>query len=229
MTFDEFKKSYAITRQEITREVFHENRKTIRVKKEKTATKNLELIFDAVFKVSQNKGFQAMTMRDLSTAANMSLGALYGYFASKEDLLSIIQRQGRTLICRVLDTCADREEGAMEKLELVIKTHLFLSEVARPWFFFSFMEARNLNAKEQQEVQEMEAFTEDILYDILVSGTEKGLFKAHDHRMTASIIKAMQQEWYLKRWKYKRRKVTVEQYAETVLAFVRSYLKEGKP
>jgi AcrR family transcriptional regulator len=223
MNYQAFRKTAETTLQEIAGEVFRKNQESIRVKKETTAVRNLSKIVAAVFTISGAKGFQAMTMRDLSAETGMSLGALYGYFSSKEELLSIIQSQGRSLVRRVLEACVLESESPLEQLRAVIRAHLFLSEAARPWFFFTFMEARNLNPDELRKVMEMESYTETILVRILEAGEAAGVFCPGEHLLTASVIKAMQQDWYLKRWKYSRRGVTIDQYTAHVLGFVERF------
>ena len=224
MDYQQFLETINITREDFCREVFVENRDQIRVKKEATVVKNLQKIFDAVFTISYEKGFQAMSMRDLSRESRMSMGALYAYFSSKEELLEIIQRQGRSIVKRAMEYCLDAEKDPGRRLRSVIKTHLFLSEIGRPWFYFTFMEAKNLNPKELEEVLVMEGYTEKVLWDILEEGTAAGMFKKRDHHLTASMIKAMQQDWYLKRWKYAKRKITVDQYADFVIEFVEAFI-----
>ncbi|WP_186441367.1 TetR/AcrR family transcriptional regulator [Desulfamplus magnetovallimortis] len=223
MNYADFKKRVENYREEIYRDVYLENQEKIRIKKESTAIKNFEKIFDAVFDITYEKGFQAMTMRDLSSRANMSLGALYGYFASKEELLAIIQKQGSSMIRNIFAQFHDQTAPLLEQLRAVIKTHLFLSESARPWFYFTFMEAKNLTSTGRQAVIAMEEYTENMLVTILESGEEKGIFRKQNHLLTASIIKAMQQEWYLKRWKYRKREIDVDAYADCVLEFTESY------
>jgi len=205
------------------RRVYFENQETIMIKKEKTAVKNLKKILDAVFKITYEKGFSAMTMRDLSNESGMSLGALYSYFKSKEELLNIILRQGISMVTRVLELVSQMHNEPVSKLEAVIKAHLFLSEKARSWFYFMFMEAKNLNAQECDTVLKAEYHTEKVIVDILKNGEILGDLKKQNHILTASIIKAMQQEWYLKRWKYAKRKITVDEYADYVIKFVRSF------
>lgn len=222
--YRDFQKAFRASRAEISREVYRENRDVIHIKKEKTAIKNYGKIFDAVFRISYAKGFQAMSLRDLSGETGMSMGALYRYFSSKEELLEIILRQGRSMIKRVLEEFASAHDDPAEKLRAAVRAHLFLSEAAREWFYFTFMEARNLNKKALKEVQSMEACTEKILVDILKQGEKEGAFPKRDHRMTAAMIKALQQDWYLKRWKYAARKVTVDRYAAHVLEFVESFV-----
>ncbi len=207
----------------VCRRVYAENKDTIKIKKEETAIKNLEKILGAVFDITYEKGFQAMSMRDLSRRSGLSMGAMYPYFRSKEELLGIILRQGRAMLKNVFEKFKTGSERPEDRLEKVIKAHIFLSERAKPWFYFMFMEAKNLSAGERKAILESEAYTEAVIVEILEAGERAGVFRKRRHVLTASIIKAMQQEWYLKRWKYARRKVTVDEYADYVINFVNSF------
>ncbi|PIE75091.1 MAG: TetR family transcriptional regulator [Deltaproteobacteria bacterium] len=221
--FKEFKKKFYTSGEEICKEIYLKNQGSIQIKNEKRAIENLERIFNAVFTLSSKKGFQAMTMRDLSKEASMSMGGLYAYFKNKNDLLAIIHIQGSTMLKNVLERFEEYGNEPFEKLKFVIKAHIYLSEIARAWFFFSFMEARNLSPSELKEVQELESYTEKVLVDILINGEKKGAFKRKNHFLTASIIKAMQQDWYLKRWKYRKRGISPDNFCDYVIEFVKSF------
>ena len=228
MTYAEFQKQVKLSKQDIFREVFLANRHSIRVKKEHTVVKNLELIFSATLKISNKKGFQAMSMRDLSRETRLSMGALYSYFASKEDLLSMLQHQRRTITGRILKERIDRESEPTAKLHTAILTHLYLSEVMQPWFYFSYMEAKNLSQKEQALAVASERFTEKVIADILEGGKSGGIFNLDDCQLTASVVKAMLQDWYLKRSKYRKRNISVDHYSEFVLQFVEAFILPQK-
>lgn len=229
MKYADFLKLMDDSKEDICRQVYEENRETIRIKKEKTAVKNFEKIFDAVFKITYQKGFQAMSMRDLSAETGLSMGALYAYFQSKEELLTIIQKQGRAMLQKVFDTFGNEEDSPEERLRELILAHLYLSEQARPWFYFTFMEVKHLAKSEQEQVFSLESYTESVLIDVLTQGERQGIFKPGNHALTASIIKAMQQDWYLKRWKYTGRNISVDDFAEHVIAMVEAFcLKEPK-
>ena len=221
--YKSFLKHAAFRREDFYRQAFIEDGSTIRIKKEKVAIKNLEKIFEATFRICTRKGFQGMTMRDLSTKSGLSMGALYSYFATKEELLNTLQRVGSSLVTRVLDESVANLEDPMERLRTILRIHLYLSEMMQPWFFFSYMEAKNLAKKERDKYVQAELHTEKVVTDILVEGEKKGLFKARNHQMSASIIKAMIQDWYLKRGKYAKRGITVENYSETVIEWIESY------
>ncbi len=220
MDYKEFKKKYGITNQEIARDVYLQNQDAMQIKKEKTAVNNLEKIFSAVFSIAYKKGFQAMSMRDLSLKTGMSLGALYAYFPGKEKLLGIIQNQGWALIKRKLDPIAKDHDDYMDKLKAVIKAHIYLSEMFRPWFYFTFMEARYIKPAEFEAVKSMEEHTQKTLTDILECGEKNKTFKPGNHDLTASMIKSMQQDWYLKRWKYRKMQVSIDQFANHLITMV---------
>ena len=223
MTFKDFKKKFSDTNRDIAHEVFLRHRDAMRVKKEKTAILNLEKIFKAVFSITYKKGFQAMSMRDLSRKSGMSLGSLYAYFTGKEKLLGIIQTQGWAILKKNLMEVQTFYERPQDQLYAVIKAHIFLSEIFRPWFYFAFMEARHLKPANFETLQSMENYTQQILTDILLTGEEKNVFKAGSHDLTASMIKAMQQEWYLKRWKYRKLKISVDEFADHLIGMVAAF------
>lgn len=229
MNYADFQKKINLSRHDICREVYRDNRKSIRVKKENTVVKNLERIFSATLRISNKKGFQAMSMRDLSRETNLSMGALYSYFSGKEELLEMLQNQRRTITRRILEECIAQESKPAEKLRAAILTHLHLSEAMQPWFYFSYMEAKNLSKKEQDLAVASELYTEELITNILKQGQRRGDFMLRDPQLTASVIKAMLQDWYLKRSKYARRKIPVDHYAQFVLQFVEAFICSREP
>jgi TetR/AcrR family transcriptional regulator, cholesterol catabolism regulator len=220
MTYAEFCQQVNISKMEIYQESFAAQRsfgrQTNRVKKEKTVVKNLDSIFGAVLKISNKKGFKSMSMRNLSRECGLSMGALYNYFSSKDELLEMLQHQRRTITGKILEERIESESTAPAKLKAAIFTHLYLSEAMQPWFYFSFMETKNLSQIEKQKAVESERATEKMICEILIQGQEQNVFHSHDPHLGASIIKAMLQDWYLKRGKYAGKNISVDQYVEYV-------------
>jgi hypothetical protein len=94
----------------------------------------------------------------------------------------------------------------------------------QPWFYFSYMETKNLPKGVHRKAIEAELFTERIFADIIEEGMRKGVFRTVDAQMTSAALKALLQDWYLKRWKHERRKVAVEEYARFVVDLMDAYL-----
>jgi TetR/AcrR family transcriptional regulator, cholesterol catabolism regulator len=222
--FQPFLQRVEALKQQCCLKLYDENRQSIQIKKEKTIAKNMEHIFAAALKISNEKSFHAMSMRDLSREADMSIGALYNYFAGKDELLRLMQQQRRTITREILSADIATGRDPLEKLRTAIRTHLYLSEILQPWFYFSYMEAKNLDPEERHAAVESELGTEQQFTDILEAGCARGLFETEDCRMTASLIKAMLQDWYLKRTKYARRGIGVDQYVRYLTAFLEKNL-----
>ncbi len=224
MTFDAFQGLVNISSEDIWRDFYRNNRDKIKVKKEDVAVKNLVKISSAALSISNRKGFPLMTLRDLSEESGLSMGALYSYFSSKDDLLNMIQQQRMAAIVKVFSAHLSGIGEPLEKLRTAIQIHLYLSEVMQPWFYFSYMEAKNLSKEDRRKAIEAEVFTERIFIDIIEQGQKDRIFVDVDSMTTAAIIKALLQDWYLKRWKYESRGVSVEEYSRIVIDFVESYL-----
>ena len=176
LKFETFKGLVSLSVEDLCRELFLGNRQSIKIKKEGVAVRNLVRIFDAALTLSNQKGFKAMSLRDLSAEAGLSMGALYTYFKSKDEMLHMILRQGRLVVKRVLQGQVEGIEDPRTRLRTVIQAHLYLSEVMQPWFYFSYMETKNLSREEQKRAMEAELFTEKILIDIM-KRTEADKFK----------------------------------------------------
>jgi AcrR family transcriptional regulator len=222
LSFEKFSREFDITVEDICREYYLKNRETINIKKEAVAIKNLVTILNTTLKLSNDKGFQAMTLRDLSRESGLSMGALYTYFTSKDELFRIIHNHGMNMINMALVNRIREETDPAVKLRKAISIHLYLSELMHQWFYFLYMETRNLQKEERKLSIESELFTEQIFIDILKQGIKNGIYSIENVTLTSAIIKALLQDWYLKRWKYSKRKTSIDQYASFIIAFIES-------
>lgn len=214
--FDKFKQENLQTVENICRDFFNNSQGSVKIKKEALVVKNLMTILDTTLKLSSEIGFQAMSLRDLSRESGLSMGALYTYFSSKDDLLRIIHAYGMQTVKVVLEKAVAGESEPHAQLLQVVRTHLYLSEILQQWFTFFFLETKNLKQEDRKIPTESEIYTEQLLAGILEAGIRAGSYSIRKPLLTASLIKALLQDWYLKRWKYAKRKVTIEQY----LAFI---------
>jgi AcrR family transcriptional regulator len=225
LTFENFSKDPNITMLYIWSSYFRKNRIFIKVKSEGVAVKNLISIFNATLKLSNEVGFQSMTLRDLSRETKLSMGALYNYFPSKDELFKIIHINGINLIANIMNDYIKNETHPEQRMRTAIKIHIYLSEVATHWFYFLYMETKNLKREDRKISMESELFTEKLFTDIISDGIKAGIYAEKDTILTASVIKAMLQDWYLKRWKYSKRKINADQYASFIIDFIESYIK----
>lgn len=224
MNFEEFKNTVMVSLEDICRGFYRENRGLMKIKKEDVAVRNFVSICQATLKLSNEKGFQAMSLRDLCGESGLSMGALYSYFSSKDELVLMIHEHGHKSVQKILTQFTTGVDNPAVKLQAAIRAHLYLSELMRYWFAFFFMETKNLSKKDRRIPVESELWTEKVYIDILEEGKKSGVFHVDDTVLTGSAIKALMQDWYLKRWKYTQRNIGIDQYADFVVSIIESFV-----
>ena len=223
-TLNQFRRDLGLSMQGLARTMYRNNAGRFKVQKEAVAVRNLSNILDATLSLANRKGFAAMSLRDLSVRSGLSLGGLYAYIGSKDDLVSLIQAFGIDTTQRILQEQTSNIEDPRECLRHAIRSHLFLSEILRAWFYFSYMEARHLGAEEKQRAVAAEHQTELLFRGLIESGQQAGVFRQCDASMAAAMLKPLLQDWYLKRSKYRGRDISVEDYAASVIELMENHL-----
>ena len=222
--YEAFLDDLSMSKEDVIRDVFRQNQDRISIKKEATAVKNLTRIIESTLRLANSKGFQAMTLRDLCADSGMSMGGLYAYIRNKDDLIHLIQSHGFIITRRTLLHYTGEALDVRDQLFAAIKAHLYLSELMRAWFYFSYMEAKRLPAEEKRDAVAIELEIEEIFLGLINGGIDAGVYRSRNARLVASMIKALLQDWYLKRRKYRDQNVAVDDYAVFVRDVVESYL-----
>ncbi|MFG1403172.1 TetR/AcrR family transcriptional regulator [Xanthobacter sediminis] len=201
--------------------IYERHRDTIKVQKPHVAVANLARIVEAVLTLSNRQGFHATTLRDLSRAAGISMGGLYSYFDGKDTLLLMILEQVADAVTEALGAVpAEVRADPARHLSWLIATHVSLSEAMQPWFVFAYMEAKAFPAPARKAAVESELATERMFAQVLEDGVRTGCFAVADTGFTATLIKPLLQDWYVKRGKYRKRGVNAATYAARVSDFV---------
>ncbi|QAA92712.1 TetR/AcrR family transcriptional regulator [Pollutimonas thiosulfatoxidans] len=227
--FESFKVDLSLSKLEICRELYTQNRQLIRIKNEQVAVRNLVRIIDSTLRLAATRGFHAMSLRDLCADTGFSIGGLYAYIRSKDDLLYLIQSHGFLLTRRTMLAYTEGIADSRDKLLAAVKAHVYLSELMQPWFYFSFMETKALPDKHKKEAIAIELEVENMLCAIIEAGMGAGVFRRINARLLASLCKAMMQDWYLKRRKYSNQCVSATEYAEFIGQVLDCYLSADLP
>ena len=211
-------------------ELFLQHKRQFTISNQRIAVKKLQHILEATFVLANDVGFQAMTLRQLSKQSGMSMGGLYAYIHSKDDLAQLIYSFLNNYCEAQLQQLVSEDLAADEKLVALIHAHIYLSELMQPWFYFAYMETKNLSQQHKSIAIQSEIAMEDKIFAVIKDGVKEGSFNIENSNSTnaqliASLIKAMLQDWYLKHGKYKKRKISVDNYAKQVVDFTMKYLK----
>ena len=224
LSYEVFLKKIEVSKNALYRSLYLQFVDEFSVKNQRIAVEKLALIFKATFRLANAQGFQAMTLRQLAKETGLSMGGLYAYIHSKDHLADLIYAFLNFFCSESFIKLEDQGQPPEEKLKTIIFSHIYLSEFMQPWFYFAYMESKNLSRNHKKNAIEAELITEDKISEVITLGIKTAVFKKIDATMFAALIKAMMQDWYLKRWKYKRRKISVETFALQVMDVIRDHL-----
>jgi AcrR family transcriptional regulator len=201
--------------------IFARHAGDIRIKNKLIAIPNLERIMLAALDLSSRRGFDSTTTRALAEASGLSIGAIYNYVQSKETLSRMILGA----VAHAVDHGVapfDAGERADPRLRLrgLIRRHVLLTEAMQRWFYFAFLEVKAFDRDARGMAIAEELRTEQLIAEAIQSGIDNGSFIAGDAHVFAGLVKPLLQDWYLKRWKFRKRGITAAQYVDIVTPFV---------
>ncbi len=210
-----------LTPMALCEELFQNHGDTIRIKKAHIAVPNLEKILLAALEIGSRKGFHSTTTRDLAEASGLSMGAIYTYVDNKESLLRMILEAVSFAVEHAIAPDEDGEENNPSlRLRGLIRRHIMVTETMQRWFYFAFLEVKAFDKAARELALASELRTERLLADAIQSGIDTGIFSPADPLVMAGLIKPLLQDWYVKRWKFRQRGISKEQYIDIVTGFV---------
>ena len=219
MNFKDFCKQFKPTQEHLFSEFFDLFSATFDVKNKKIAVEKLTTIIDATFRLSASQSFASMSLRQLSDKTKISMGGLYAYIKNKQQLSLFIHQFLNHYAIKIMnqaDVTVDEKT-----LENLIRTHVYLSEILHPWFFFAFMESKNLNQQQKKYAIQSELMMEKKLIKAIEVGQDLEIYNTILTAQTiATHIKPLLHDWYLKRWKYKQRNISIDDFCYSIMIFI---------
>ena len=216
ISMDAFRETWVLEGEPLWQRVFDTHRDKMQIKSPQVALGNLEKIFSCTFRLANSKGFQAMSLRDLSRDTGISMGGLYAYIGSKDDLASAIEEVLRKTIDDVMSDQAVINLSPVNRLKAILYGDIFMNEIMLPWYYFCYLEAKGLSREQREAAMRMELKFDERLLDTFRAGVAAGLFTADRLELLAANTTAMLQQWYLKRWKFGLMGTRTEDYAAFV-------------
>lgn len=215
-SFAEFRRASPIDADNVYELLLQRHGHRMTVRRTGTAIENLKRVMGATFRIANRSGFAAMSLRDLCKESGLSMGGLYGYITTKDDLAAMIEDVVRHA-SEVIPVWFESWEGEGARLEATLRGHIYLSEMLHPWFYFVFMDSRVLSAREKGVAKTADLHFQSKLAELArASGVERPL----GAQLFASHALALVQDWYVKRWKYVKLGVSIDEFADSVCALL---------
>jgi len=212
------------------------NRNTNSVVNIPTQIKNQDLvelrrrqIIDAAVQLFIENGFHKTTTRQIARASGLSIGSLYEYIESKEDILY--------LVCDAIH--AEIEQGVSEALNRRGKGRNSLAEVIREYFLVChrmndhilliYQETQSLPPQWRNKVLENEVRITGIFMQVLAKLIASGELPALQEKfieLVAHNITVLGHMWTFRRW-YLARHYRIEDYIQMQSDFILGICNAG--
>ena len=186
------------------------------VKNKKLIDKRREEIVNAAVGLFVKKGFHQTTVREIAKEFGMSMGALYDYIRTKEDILFLVCDHIHTSVKdKLVDSLAEKK-SAIENLKKAIYDYFIIIDEIQDYMLLLYQETKSLNKKAREYIfkaeKELTAIFEEILKQCI---KEKSVnINSKKAKIVANDIMVLGQMWAFRRWVLQR-DYTINSYIKT--------------
>lgn len=181
-----------------------------------------EAIRQAAIALIAERGFEAMTLRELAGRVGVQPGSIYRYFPSKARMLvGLLIEHLKFLIGRWELEQPDTADP-VERLRAFVDFHIRSHTLRRREVFVANMELRSLAPADYRRVIALRRRYEDILTGILRAGIGSGAFRLPDARIATFAVLAMLTgvgTWFREDGRLGKREL-IDQYTQLVMQCV---------
>lgn len=178
---------------------------------EKRLLEGKERIADAAGNLFLNSGYHSTSVREIAQKAGLSVGSVFNYFTSKEEILFYIFSRNQERAEAILrDQQAEFErlkaEGVNPKelLWLAYKSYVLLVEELRRYTVLGYQEFKSLTAVERRRLLDGETRIQHFLEEIITYGVAQGVFPPGNVDVKAHCLMVLSQSWAVRHWALKR-------------------------
>ncbi|MFA6009363.1 MAG: TetR/AcrR family transcriptional regulator [Desulfobacteraceae bacterium] len=206
-------------------------KKRERTKEVSTQVKNPDLvqrrrrqIVDAAVKLFIQNGFHKTTTRQIASAAGFSIGSLYEYVASKDDVLYLVCDAIHEEVEQGVAAALSRNTSDIAALKEVIMEYIIVCNRMKDHLLLIYQETKSLPKKWRSNVLQNEVRITDIFVDVIARTIAAGELPQMDHRsieLLAHNITVLGHMWTFRQW-FLNRQYTLEEYITFQTEFILS-------
>jgi AcrR family transcriptional regulator len=177
-------------------------------------------VLDAASSLMSEIGFHAMSVQALAERAEISVGLIYQYFGSKEDILQAV-------IVDILDAYGDDVPEAIAgagddpvaQLAAGFDAYCKVVDSHHKATVLAYRESGTLTEEGRAQVKEMELGTMEPLLDVVRRAQETGTFLPMSAELIAHDLLLLAHGWALKYWFFAPR-YSLDEYVSHQLAVI---------
>jgi AcrR family transcriptional regulator len=189
------------------------------IKNESLVNKRRQQIFEAAMKLFPKKGYHSTTLREISKETGITLGNLYDYISTKEDILYIIQERATQAVIETVSTNQEGNLDSFAKLRRLINSELDMVDKYQDLILIIYRESYAWSKKMLHTLLKNERHHVEQFEEVIAEGIKKGVFKETNARMLANMVIMLVSTWVLRRWDLGAR-IKIEEMRRCILETV---------
>lgn len=192
------------------------------VKDEGLIEKRHDQMIRAAVALFKEKGFHRATTREIAKEAGFSIGTLYEYIRTKEDVLYLVCDSIYNEVHNRLAQITVKN-GTIDNLKIAIRHYYGVINDMQDEFVVMYQESKSLPKGALDYVFRKELEMVDIFRKILVGCTQAGELELTESQanLYAHTLVVQGQMWAFRRWALSK-EYTIEQFTELQIEFVLS-------
>jgi AcrR family transcriptional regulator len=187
-------------------------------------------IVDAAVELFMKNGFHKTTTRQIAHAAGVSIGLMYEYISTKEDILYLVCEAIHDEMHAAVSVALERTEEGIHPLAVAIREYFLVCHRMSDHILLIYQEIHSLPSTWRQVVLDNELRVTALFSEVLTAIIGRGEFPPLEDRvltLAAHNISVLGHMWAFRRWMLSRN-YTIEEYIDIQTEFILSrYLCGG--
>ena len=197
------------------------------IKNKKLVEERRRQIVDGAVKLFIKLGYHKTTTRILAKETGLSIGSLYEYVSTKEDILYLVSMGIHSAVESGLKEAMARSSAGREALKEIIREYFLVCEKMSDHVLLMYQATHFLPEKWQKSVLEAELRITRLFIDAMLQLKEEGKLALDDDtiNLIGHNISVIGHIWAFRRW-YFAKHFTIEEYTEKQTEFIMGFLPE---
>lgn len=191
------------------------------VKDQRLIEKRREQMIQGAITLFKEKGFHRTTTREIAQESGFSIGTLYEYIRTKEDVLFLVVDAIYEKVKKHLMTMIHIEDPSLDQLMTVIESYFRVIDDMQEEIIIMYQEVKSLKRGTQEYVLEKERDMVKMLEQLIVTCAPN--VSKEDANLLANNIFVQGHMWAFRRWAL-HKQFTLEDYIKRQLKYIKTVI-----
>ncbi|KPH72774.1 TetR/AcrR family transcriptional regulator [Oceanobacillus caeni] len=177
----------------------NKNKVVSNVKDQELIKKRRDQMIKGAITLFKEKGFHRTTTREIAKASGFSIGTLYEYIRTKEDVLYLTCDAIYEQVRERIENAFELEQPSRESLVKVIESYFYLMDDLQEEILILYQEAKSLKQETRGYILQKERNMVDILEKVILNCIPEQITK-QEAVILANNIFVQGHMWGFRRW-----------------------------